>query len=177
MYWRLVDGKIHRRYRLGGLQFVVQSLTRRPDEQVGCGIGFCGLDKYLVLAPLDLKCWAPGCHLHHRFAHFDDCQVVECGLQMDDAGAVTGFGFDLLRNSRHKYRGQHCEHQHNASHGSFFLPLVRMLYVQETPSEVSWTVVVSWVQAAVRHSYWEVAAAVACREISLSRCVLRCVPP
>src|SRR5271157_1223918 len=45
-----------------------------------------------------------------------------------------------------------------------FLPLVRMLYVQETPSEVSWTVVVSWVQAAARHSYWGVGAAVGFRE-------------
>src|SRR5208337_4192651 len=82
VHWRLVDGKIHRRYRLGGLQFVVQSLTGRPDEQVGCGICFRGLDKYLVLAPLDLKRWASGCHLHYRFADFDDREVVQRRLQM-----------------------------------------------------------------------------------------------
>src|SRR5271157_710669 len=58
-----------------------------------------------------------------------------------------------------------------------FLSLVRMLYVQETPSEVSWTVVVSWVQAAARHFLWEAAAAVGYRERSLSHCELRCVPP
>src|SRR5271165_5885670 len=38
---------------------------------------------------------------------------------MDDVGAVTDLGFNLLRNSRDKYRGQHCEHQNNASHGLF----------------------------------------------------------
>src|ERR1039458_4812485 len=131
---------------------------------------------------------------------------------MHDAGAVTGLGFNLLRHSRDKYRGQHCEHQHNTSHGLFvpsfspnvvrpgdslrslldgcgllgsylgistaastaninttrlmaclFLPLVRMLCVQETPSEVSWTVVVSWVPAAARHFSQGVAAASGCR--------------
>src|SRR5208337_3263484 len=149
--WRLVDGKIHVRHRLGGLQFIVQALTRRPDEQVGCGICFRGLDKYLVLAPLDLERRAPGCHLYDRFADFDDRKVVQRRLQMHDAGAVTGFGFNLLRNSRDKYRRQQCEHQHNASHGLFVPSFSPMLYVRETPSEVSWTVVVSWVQAAARY--------------------------
>src|SRR5208337_4404913 len=87
--WRLVNGKIHVRHRIGGFQLIVQALICRPDEQVRCGIGFRRLDKDLVLPPLDLKRWAPGRHLDDRFGDFDDCEVVERRLQMSACSTMA----------------------------------------------------------------------------------------
>src|SRR5437879_11197421 len=52
---RLIDGKIHVPHRAGWFQLVVQPLIPSPDEQICRGICLGGLDKNLVLPPLDLK--------------------------------------------------------------------------------------------------------------------------
>ena len=52
---RLIDGKIHVPHRAGWFQLVVQPLIPSPDEQICRGTCLGGLDKNLVLPPLDLK--------------------------------------------------------------------------------------------------------------------------
>ena len=41
-------------------------------------------------------------YLYDRFRNFDHCQVVQSSLQVHNASAVCGFGFNLLCESRDK---------------------------------------------------------------------------
>src|SRR5262249_1961327 len=95
-----VDGKIHLRHRASWLQLIVQAMIRCPNKKVGSSVCIAGLDKNLVLSPLDLERWTPGSDLHDRFRNLDHRQVVQSGFQVHDPSPIAGFGLNLLSKSR-----------------------------------------------------------------------------
>ena len=85
-------------------KFVALTARLRPDEQVGRGVGFEGLHKYLVLPPLHFEVRAAHGNFLHRLVELEDAQMVlGCG-QPCDLHPVCFLRLDLLAEN-----GKHCE--------------------------------------------------------------------
>jgi len=93
-------------------------------------------------------------HLYDRFCDFDDRKVVQRCLQMDDAGAVMVWVSIFCATAGQIPRPALRTSTQRVS-WMFFPFVASNVVVQETPSEVSWTAVVSWFKQRRNISRWE----------------------